>query len=181
MSAGHIALLRGINVGGHAKVAMAELREVATALGLEAPQTLLQSGNLVFRSAGRSAAELETALETAIAAQFGQAIDVMVRTAAEWADAIAANPFPDAARADPSHLLLVALKEAPTPNAEAALRAAIVGREAVSPRGREVYVTYPDGIGRSKLTNTIIESRLGTRGTGRNWNTVLKLAALAAA
>ena len=71
------------------------------------------------------------------------------------------------------------LKAAPPPEAVAALQGSIAGRELVRAVGRQAYVVYPDGIGRSRLTNAVIEKRLGTRGTGRNWNTVLKLAALA--
>ncbi|HVV93672.1 MAG TPA: DUF1697 domain-containing protein [Hyphomicrobiales bacterium] len=171
----HIALLRGVNVGGHAKIAMADLRLVALGLGLAEPRTLLQSGNLVFRAAGRPA-DIEAELEAALAGRFGGWIDVMMRTAAEWDAAVAANPFAAEARRDPAHLLLVALKEAPSPDAVAALRAAIKGREAVEAVGRHAYVVYPDGIGRSKLTGAMIEQRLGTRATGRNWNTALKLA-----
>jgi uncharacterized protein (DUF1697 family) len=173
-----IALLRGVNVGGHAKIAMADLRSVATGLGLEAPRTLLQSGNLVFRAAGRPS-DIEADLEAALAGRFGGWIDVMMRTAVEWDSAIASNPLADDARRDPARVLLIALKETPPAGALARLRAATGGRETVEIIGRDAYALYPDGIGRSKLTNAAIERHLGTAATGRNWNTVLKLAELA--
>src|SRR5439155_762383 len=99
---------------------------------------------------------------------------------AEWDDVVARNAFPAEAKNDPSHLVLLCLKGAVTAVEVKALQAAIVGREQVRGHGREIYASYPDGIGRSKLTNAFIEKRLGTRVTGRNWNTVLKLQALAA-
>jgi uncharacterized protein (DUF1697 family) len=174
----HIALLRGINVGGHAKLAMADLRELALKLGLEEPRTLLQSGNLVFRSDDAAGATLERRLEAATAAQFGVAVTYFVRSAEEWAGIVSGNPFPEEAAADPGHLLVQFLQSAPTAAAVSALQAAIRGPEQVRAGERHAYIVYPDGIGRSKLTGPMIEAQLGP-GTGRNWNTVLKLAALA--
>ncbi|MGK9170751.1 DUF1697 domain-containing protein [Inquilinus limosus] len=173
-----IALLRAVNVGGHAPIAMAGLRALAAELGFAEPRTLLQTGNLAFQGDGRPAEELERALEDALAQRFGLRTDVFVRSAADWAAVIARNPFPDEAESDPSHLVLLPLKQAPDEAAVAALQAGIAGREQVRADGRHVYVAYPDGIGRSKLTMAVIERTLGTRGTGRNWNTVLKLADL---
>ena len=88
------------------------------------------------------------------------------------------NPFVREARDDPGRLLTFALARAPGPATEDALRSAIAGREAVRLEGDRLYAFYPDGIGKSKLTPVVIERLLGTRGTGRNWNTVLKLRAL---
>jgi uncharacterized protein (DUF1697 family) len=176
----HVALLRGINVGGRTMLAMADLHAVAAAVGLQDARTLRQSGNLVFHSSTRRDAELERLLEGALAARTGRPIDVMVRSAEEWATALAANPFAEAAARDPAHLVLFALKDAPAADAAAALAGKIAGSEQVEIRGREAYIVYPDGIGRSKLTNITIESTLGTRGTGRNWNTALDLAKMMA-
>ena len=176
----YIALLRAINVGGNSKIAMADLKTMLVDLGYAAPQTLLQTGNLVFQAKESNAARLETTLEQAAADRLHLETDVFVRTADEWNQAIAANPFPKEAASDPSRLLIMPLKAAPTKQAMKELQAAIQGRETVAAVGRELYLVYPDGIGRSKLTNKLIESRLKTRGTGRNWNTALKLAALAA-
>ena len=92
---------------------------------------------------------------------------------------IAANPFGAEAKRDPSHLLVLALKQTVDRKTVAALQQAIVGREVVQAGGHHAYVVYPDGIGRSRLTSALIEKALGTRTTGRNWNTVLKLDALA--
>ncbi|BBO33539.1 DUF1697 domain-containing protein [Lacipirellula parvula] len=177
----YIGFLRAVNVGGNSKIAMADLKALLVDLGFDDPRTLLQTGNLVFGAAKTSAAKLETRLEQALTDEFGLATDVFVRTASEWSAAIAANPFPKAAADDPSHLVVMPLKKAPTKQAVGALQAAIAGRETVAAVGRELFLVYPDGIGRSKLTIKMIESKLDTRGTGRNWNTALKLVQLAAA
>ncbi len=177
-----VALLRAVNLGPHGKIAMGDLRALMTDLGLQDGQTLLQSGNMVFRGGTRTDAALEHLLETETRKRFGLETDFFVRNAAEWDELVAANPFPDEARHDPSHLVVVFLKHAVKPAAVAALQAAIPGREVVRGQGksaRQVYMTYPDGIGRSKVTSALIEKKLGSRGTGRNWNTVLKLQALA--
>jgi uncharacterized protein (DUF1697 family) len=172
-----IALLRAVNVGGR-KLVMSDLRAMLADLGHPDARTLLQSGNLVFDAGPRAGAELETWLEAETLQRFSLAADYLVRTAAEWSAIIAANPFPAMAEGDPSHLVVMALKSAPSEGALPALRAAIVGHEQAELFGRDLYLTYPDGIGDSKLTNAVIERRLGVRGTARNWNTALKLAAM---
>lgn len=170
-----IGLLRAVNVGGR-KLAMADLRALIADLGFGAARTLLQSGNLVFDSGRRGGAELEAKLEAATQERFGLATDYLLRTADEWTAIVAANPFPDMARDDPAHLVVMPLKAAPAAHAVTALQAAIAGREQVRAIRRELYITYPDGIGTSKLTGAVIERRLAVRGTARNWNTALKLA-----
>ena len=177
-----IALFRAVNVGGR-MVRMADLRDLLFELGLKDPQTLLQSGNAVFgadASAARSTpAALEARIEHALLAKTGVQSDTFVRTAAEWDAAIVANPFEEQ-RSDPSHMILATLRAEPSAAAVKALRASIKGLEVIHTQGRALYVVYPDGMGQSKLTNVVIERTLGTRGTARNWNTVLKLQALVA-
>jgi uncharacterized protein (DUF1697 family) len=175
----HVALLKGINIAGHKQVAMADLRALATRIGLDDPRTLLQSGNLVFRNERRTPAQLERLLEAETERRLRLRVSYFVRTAPEWRDVIARNPFPAAAAGDPGRLAVLFLRETPGTRAVNALRAAIVGRETVHAAGRQLYVVYPDGMGRSKLTHTLIEKTLGTLATGRNWNTVRKLADLA--
>jgi uncharacterized protein (DUF1697 family) len=175
----YVALLRAVNVGGRAPVAMSDLRKLLSGLGFTAARTLLQSGNLVFESDGRTSAQLEALLETEAARRLDLDTDILVRTAREWETLVARNPFPDQARRDPSHLVLMVLKGAAKANDVKALQAAITGPEVVHADGKQLYITYPAGIGRSRLTNAVIEKKLSTRGTARNWNTVLKLAALA--
>ena len=174
----YVALLRGINVGGHKPVAMAELRDLLARLGFVDARSLLQSGNLVFRGEARTGGRLERLLETEAAQRLGLETDFFVRTAKEWKAVVARNPFPKEAERDPAHLLVMFLKEPPEVKDVAALRAAITGPELVRAADMHAYLVYPNGIGRSRLTNTLIERTLGTRGTGRNWNTVLKLGGL---
>jgi uncharacterized protein (DUF1697 family) len=171
-----IALLRAVNVGGR-KLLMTELRQFAADLGLEAPRTLIQSGNLVFASA-LGDAELEEMLEREALARLGVATDFLVRGPEEWRALIAANPHHEMAKNDPSHLMVMVLKSPPREAELAALKAWIPGREVIEAVGRQLYITYPDGAGDSKLTNTAIERRLAVRGAARNWNTVTKLAAM---
>ena len=175
----HIALLRAVNVGGRT-MKMADLVAMARELGLEAPKTLLQSGNLVFQAAGVDAA-LQARLEAAAEKRFGYATDFIVRSARAWRALIEANPFPRAAEDDPAHLLVMPLKTSPEAGGLERLRAAVKGPEQVDLSGRDLYLVYPKGIGTSKLTIGVIERALGVRGTGRNWNTVQKLADLAGA
>jgi uncharacterized protein (DUF1697 family) len=177
----YIALLRGINVGGHNAVAMAELRKLAVDLGFSGVATLLQSGNLVFNAGKRSGNAFETLLERETAERFGVAADYVVRSASEWKEVVAGNPFRKQAKDDPGHLIVVFLKTTVTAKSVDALQASIVGPETVNGSGKHLYIVYPDGMGRSKLTGTVIEKKLGTRGTARNWNTVLKLLALSGA
>jgi uncharacterized protein (DUF1697 family) len=176
----HVALLRGINVGGHNRVAASDLRDLLGALGFAGAKSLLQSGNLVFESDRQTGAELERLLEVETAERLHVTADYFVRTADEWATMIARNPFPEEAERDPSHLVVTFLKTAPLANDVQALQAAIEGPESIHAKGKHLYAVYPAGIGRSKLTNALIEKKLGLRGTGRNWNTILKLAALCA-
>lgn len=160
---------------------MAELRAVLEGLGYEDVRSLLQSGNVVFRGTAKSTVDLERKLEQTVEKELGLKTDFHVRTATEWESVVAENPFAAEARSDPSHLLVLFMKDAPAARAAAALEGAIVGRERVGVRGRQAYLVYPDGVGRSKLTTALLDKHLGGRGTARNWNTIVKLAALTSA
>lgn len=175
----YVALLRAINLAGKNKVGMADLRELCDGLGFEETRTLLQSGNLVLR-AGAGAGALERLLHEETKKKLGVETDFFVRTTKEWEQVLANNPYPNHAKRDPGHLLVVFLKNSPDKRQAAALDEAIVGRETARVDGRHAYIYYPDGVGTSKLTNAKIEKSLGTRGTARNWNTVTKLASMLA-
>ena len=177
----HIGLLRAVNLAGRKRIGMADLRAFVAGLGVNDVRSLLQSGNLVFRDDRHTPARLERLMERAAAEELGLETDFFVRTADDWKFIIAGNPFLEEAERDPSHLLVVLLKKAPRPEDVKALQGSITGREVIRVEGRHAYIVYPDGIGRSRLTSARIEKKLGTRGTGRNWNTVLKLGALAGA
>jgi uncharacterized protein (DUF1697 family) len=160
-------------------VPMAELRALFEALGFCEVKALLQSGNVVFetvRAADSSA--LEKKLMAAVKKKFGYEIAILVCDAGAWKKLVAGNPFGGEAQRDPSHLALMVLKSAPEKEALAALQAAIVGREMFRAGTRCLYIYYPDGIGRSKFTNAVIERKLRMAGTARNWNTVLQIASM---
>ena len=176
-----VALLRAINLAGHNPVAMSALREMVSGLGFSDVQTLLQSGNVIFRAETQNAKKLESLLEKEAKTKLGLATDFFVRSAKDWKALIERNPFPEEAKRNPARLVAMFLKDPPSAHSIAELKASIQGREIVSVEGKEAYLVYPDGIGHSRLTNAIIETRLGTRGTGRNWNTVTKVAVLAQA
>jgi uncharacterized protein (DUF1697 family) len=175
----HIALIRGINVGGHRAVAMSDLRDMLTQLGFYDARSLLQSGNLLFRGDARTDAALECLLEAEAEKRLGLRANFLIRSAKEWRAVVARNPFRKEAERDPSHLVVMFLKSVANLKDVKATQAAIKGPEVIRADGRQVYIVYPEGIGRSRLSNVFLESKLGIRGTARNWNTVLKLAAIA--
>ena len=165
----YVALLRAVNVGGTGKLPMAELKAMAEALGLADARTYIASGNLLFRS-DLTEAEVKAALEERLAAYAGKPVGVLVRTAAELAALRDANPFPDAPG---NRVICTLLDGAPPPDALGHARH--VAGETMALGERAIYVRYADaGMADSKLV--IPAAKLGT---GRNMNTIAKLAALA--
>jgi uncharacterized protein (DUF1697 family) len=181
----HVALLRGINVGGRNKVAMADLRKVVASLGHGDVVTYIQSGNVVFTSKDTDTAAIAAKLERALEQAVGVRSSVVVLSRAELAKVIADNPFPD--EADPKHLhaifrgAKVAAKEAAA-IADAERRAADKGgRDQARVIGRTVYLRTPDGLGRSELAAQLAKADPATTdrgGTARNWATVTRLLAM---
>ena len=120
-------------------------------------------------------AKLQALFEAETAKRLNVQTDFLVRTAAEWSAIVENNPFPSEAKADPSHLLVMPLKSSSKSEDVEALQSTIKGSEIVRLGSRHIYLSYPDGIGGSKLTAARIEKALGNTGTARNWNTALKL------
>jgi uncharacterized protein (DUF1697 family) len=178
---GYVSLLRGINVGGNKIIKMEALRALHEELGLAGAQTLLQSGNVVFASNEADAAALARRIKDGIRRRFALDVEIMLRRAAELDRILRRNPFPEEGRRDPSHLLVMFLAAPPKADAKAALASAEVAPERLEIIGSEVFLYYPNGIGRSKLTGTLIEKRLGIAGTARNLNTLAKLLEMAQA
>lgn len=177
-----IAFLRGINVGGKGMIPMAELKMLFAKEGYLDTKTLLQSGNVVFKTKAAATPEaLEKKIAAAIAKRFAAEIKVMVRTPDELKKVVGRNPFADAARDDPSHLIVDFLSDRPSAAAAKAMLALApkFPNEPFKLDGREFFVHYSRDIGHSKFTNVIIDKTLGVSGTARNWNTVNKLIALA--
>ena len=168
----YVSFLRGINVGGRNMVPMAKLKALHEGLGFENVRTHLQSGNVVFTAKKADSAKLAKK----IAAALGD-IAVVVRSTSELRAAVAKNPFPDAAKNDPSHYVVIFLSDTPKKTSTLDYE----GPEPKALAGRELYIDYRVGAGmaRSKLTNTLIEKKLGVRGTARNWNTVTRMLEMA--
>jgi uncharacterized protein (DUF1697 family) len=169
-----VSLLRGINVGGHRTVPMAALKSLHERLGLEEVRTYLNSGNVVFQSSVTSLAGLAGRIEGALEKTFGFQVRALVRTASELDGLLQGNPF-KAGLSNPSHLLVMFLEDEPLKARIEDLRRSLSGPEKLHFCGREAYLSYPNGIGRSKLTNAFIEKKLNVAGTARNWNVVTRL------
>jgi uncharacterized protein (DUF1697 family) len=174
-----ISMLRGVNVGGHNKISMDALRTLYESLGLRDAQTYVQSGNVVFRAEERDLVRLGKRIESAIESSFGFRPDVIVRTASELRDAIRRNPFATRRGIDPSKLLVTFLARDPGAEARSKVLGIKTDPEEVHLDGREVYIYFPNGMGRTKLSWVSMAEKLKTSGTGRNWNTVRKLLEMA--
>ncbi len=173
----YIALLRGINVGGNKRVAMADLRALCEGLGFKDARTLLQSGNVVLDSR-LGAATIESRMSEAIAQQLSLDVRVVVRTAAELAAVVKHDPFGEFAD-PPKHYSVSFLASEPAANAVSDIDPAEYQPERFELRGRELYLWLPPGQIQSRLPKVFTEKRLGTTATNRNWNTVTKLHAMA--
>ncbi len=176
-----VAMLRGVNLGGYQKIKMEALKTLCTSLGLRDVQTYIQSGNLVFREDGEDPGTLARRLEKAIEADFGFRPAVIVRTASELRKVIAKNPFAGRAGIEPNRLLVVFMDSAPTQQAREQVLGIPCEPEELRINGREVYIYYPNGMAHPKIPLVRIEKTLQCASTGRNWNTVNKLLAMAEA
>ena len=173
----YVALLRAVNVGGNNLIKMSDLRELLAGLGLEDVKTLLQSGNAVFTTRLKDRTQLSNEIAAVIHEAHGHRPDVMLRTADELRRALDRVPFDPSA--NPSQVLINFLAGTPDPEGAKKL-AAYEGPETVVVHGSEVFIHYPEGMGRSKFSRVPMEKMLGTRGTARNLNTVRKLLEMAA-
>ena len=169
------SLFRGINVGGHQSVRMDELKGLHESLGFKDVVTYIQSGNVVFSSDDADMAQLPRHIEDGFAQKFGFHVQVMVRTAAEFREIIENNPFQDQPAREPKWVVVLFLETRPDRTALEDLQKAYIGPEEFYLTGQELYIYYANGIGRSKLTLSLLEKKLKTYGTARNWNTILQL------
>jgi len=174
-----VCMLRGVNVGGHNQIKMDTLRALCTSLKLRGSQTLLQSGNVVFRTDEKDLARLSKRIADAIERTAGFRPDVILRTASELRSAIAKNPFAKRRDIDPSKFLVTFLAEDPAPEARKRALAIDAAPDELHILGRELYIYFPGGLARPKLTWPMLERALKLSGTGRNWNTVRKLLEIA--
>lgn len=173
-----IILFRGMNTGG-VRAPVGEQRKMAEAMGLRNPRTLAASGNLVVES-GKTAEALEHDIEAAMEKTFGLKVVAMVRTPGQWAKLIAANPFPKEAAAHPAKVIAMVMKDGIKPGGLEAVQALARDGERVEAVGDVLFFWFPNGQGESEIFKKATPRMLGM-GTGRNWNTVLKLAEMAGA
>ena len=177
-----ISLLRGVNVGGHRKLKMDELRAVYESLGCGNVKTYVQSGNVIFTIRDRDVATIRQRIEKAIERKFGFHADVIVRTASEMRDVIARNPFATREDIESNKLLVSFLAAEPSEAIRQRVEAiAAPHPEEVRIGGRELYIYFTNGMARPKLPAAQVDRTLGMASTGRNWNTVMKLLEIAEA
>ncbi|MDB5446506.1 MAG: hypothetical protein JWQ97_1823 [Phenylobacterium sp.] len=169
-------MLRAVNLAGR-RLAMADFKAALADLGFPGARTLGASGNAVI-SAPEADAALEARLEQGLGKALAAPVELVVRDGAQLQAVLETNPFPQMAKDAPNHLLVMFLKGEPAAQAVAALRAKITGPEEVEAGPACLYARFPDDLGHSKLTSAVIERALKLRGTGRNWNTVSKLAGM---
>jgi uncharacterized protein (DUF1697 family) len=174
-----ISLLRGVNVGGHNKIKMEALRALYESLKLRDPQSYIQSGNVVFRTKERDLAKLTRRIENGIEQSFGFRPAVILRTSSELRDVIARNPFATRRGIDPRKFLVTFLSNDPSTEARDRVLKIKTDPEELRIDGREVYIYFPNGMARPKLSWATIAKTLGTSGTGRNWDSVTKLLEIA--
>ena len=173
----YVALLRGVNVGGRNKLPMADLRDIFSAAGYSAVQTYIQSGNVVFEAEQDLAGRTPEIVTESIRRRFGYETVVVVRSREELRQVAASNPFDTSG--DPRFLQVAFLGDTPDAEAVSRLDPQRSPPDAFAVRGRHVYLHYPSGVARSKLTNEYLAAQLQTASTMRNWRTVLKLLELA--
>jgi uncharacterized protein (DUF1697 family) len=169
----HVALLRGINVGGKNMLAMKELAQMFSAAGCTGVRTYIQSGNVIFETPG-AADKIADVITAKIEKRFGYRIPMVFRTSAQLNKTIRDNPFL-VAGADEKALHVYFLAGTPNAAGMATLDPARSAPDAFQVRGQEIYLHLPNGMARTKLTNAYFDSKLSTTCTARNWATVLKL------
>jgi uncharacterized protein (DUF1697 family) len=174
----YVSMLRGINVSGRNRIAMADLRALYERHGHHDVTTYVQSGNVVSRSAARSARAVEQAIGRAIADDLGLDVTVLVRTPAQLAAVLDANPFAEAG-ADPQTRHVTFLATAPAKAKVGALDGDAFSPDVFRVHGREVFLWCPNGYGRTKINNSWFERKLGVAATTRNWKTTAQLRLLA--
>lgn len=174
----YAVLLRGVNLAGKRQLPMADLRRVLESLGYTHVSTHLRSGNAIITSDDEDAERIAATIHEALAAQLSLRSAVMVRTGKELADIIAANPFPQH-ESEPAKLHVAILSAQPTKAAFEAIDPATFAPDEIRLGERVLYLWYPNGAGRSKLTIPAL-AKMNVQATARNWNTVLALASKAA-
>ena len=172
-------MLRAVNLVSHNRIKMDALCSLCTSLKLRNPQTYVQSGNVVFGTNERNLAKVSKRIADGIEREFGFRTEVIVRNTAEMRDVIDRNPFAKRRGIEPGKLLVVFFSADPGPGAREKILSVKADAEQLHLDGRELYIYFPNGQGRSKVSTAAIERLLKTPGTGRNWNSVTTLLEMA--
>ena len=176
----YIALLRGINVGGHKKIKMAELKEHLKTLNFEQVSTYIQSGNIVFNSPNDSIHDLEEQIHEMILEQYGFDVPVIIKTAKELKHVIDHHPYIDHPSYDIDRTYITYLNKAPDPSLIKQLAATDFSPEEYVIDQANIHFYSPKGYGKAKMNNNLFENKLKVKATTRNWKTTLKLLEMAA-
>lgn len=171
----YIALLRGINVSGQKMIKMVELKAMFESIGLEAVQTYIQSGNVLFQSVDLMENEMVEKIHSAILERFGFEVDVLVFTVSNWNQIIANNPFVRRDNLDEAKLYVTLLAKEPLAEDVEKLASFAFQEETYQLIERAVYLYVPKGYGNAKLSNNFLENKLKVSATTRNWKTMLTL------
>ena len=171
----YVALLRGINLGGHKIVKMDQLRKTFEKLGFQDVKTYIQSGNVVFKAAAEAPDALAGRIEERVQRQFGFPVPVQVKTAEEVGEVISNNPLVKEKGIDPAQLHVTFLAGAPERSAVKMLEAIAAAPDQFRCLGRAVYLHCPNGYHATKLNNNVLEKMLKAGTTTRNWKTVNEL------
>jgi uncharacterized protein (DUF1697 family) len=174
-----ISMLRGVNVGPHNRIKMDALRSLYESLKFQDPRTYIQSGNVIFRTKEKNSPALAKKIQNAIERTFACSPEVILRTSNELRKAIAASPFASSRNLEPGKILVTFLAAEPGPGARTTLLGLKAHPEELHLKGRELYIYFPDGAGKSKLPWSSVEKLLKTTGTARNWNSVTNMLAIA--
>jgi uncharacterized protein (DUF1697 family) len=174
-----ISMLRGVNLGAHNRIKMDALRDLYKSLKLEDAHTYVQSGNIIFRTKEKNLATLAKKIQSAIEREFGFSPEVILRTVDELRQAIAANPFAKRRDVEPGKLLITFLAAEPGPEAYSTLLGLKAYPEELHLKGRELYIYFPNGAGKSKLPWSSVEKLFKVTGTARNLNSATKMLEIA--
>jgi uncharacterized protein (DUF1697 family) len=177
-----ISMLRGVNLGSHNRVKMDALCDLYEELKLESPRTYVQSGNVIFTTKEKDTAKLTKKIQNAIEKTFQCRPEVILRTTGEMKKAVAANPFSGRRNIEPGKLLVTFLAAEPPQEAQASLAKLVSVKkypEELHIVGRELYIYFPNGAGKSRLPWSQVDRLLKVTGTARNWNSVLAILKMA--
>ena len=175
-----ISMLRGVNLGPHNRIKMDTLRALYQSLKFEEPRTYVQSGNVIFRTKEKPTPQLAKKIQTAIERECKCNPDVILRTTEELRKTVAANPFTKRKDVEPGKLLVTFLSGEPGPEVQTTLDELMKKHpEELHLRGRELFIYFPNGAGRSKLPWSQVEKLTKVTGTARNWNSVTNILKIA--